>query len=198
MTEAYPLQWPEGWPRTRHERRRSPGAQFGYHLTLEKARRRLFEELRLLGATKPVLSTNVPLRKDGMPRSDFARYRYDDAGCAIYFTKKDRQLCMAHDAWDRVEANVNSLALAISGLRQMQRHGGAHMIERAFTGFLAIEAPSWRRDLGIGPAAGLEDAERAYHMLAREAHPDRPSGSDAAMARLNVAIDAARRELETA
>ena len=47
MTEAYPLHWPAGWPRTAHR----------------EASRFEPRELDRLGATGMVLSTNVPLRR---------------------------------------------------------------------------------------------------------------------------------------
>jgi hypothetical protein len=70
-----------------------------------------------------------------------------------------------------------------------------------FTGFTALPAPEdWRQVLFIAPFERLtiEDAERAYRAMARGAHPDHPGGSHDAMARLNRAIEAARKELGNA
>jgi hypothetical protein len=41
-----------------------------------------------------------------------------------------------------VAENMRSLALAIEGMRQVERHGGGFMLERAFTCFLAIAPPT--------------------------------------------------------
>lgn len=107
--EAFPLQWPEGWPRTRADCRTSgnhfkQGSRlFGgqvQKVTLERACRKLFDELDRLPAFGVVLSSNVPLRADGMPRSDHARYRIDDPGVALYFTFNNRQMAMACDRFD--------------------------------------------------------------------------------------------------
>jgi hypothetical protein len=184
MTGAYPLEWPPGWPRTRDVQRRNPYSRFG-QLTLHKATKRLMAELERLGARAIVLSSNVPLRNDGLPRSDFARYRISDPGVAVYFERDDARVCMAHDAWDRVEANVNSLALAIEGLRQMERHGGAHMMRRAFSGFAALPSPeaspaSWAEVLGFPPGSvlNIHDVRARYRKLAAEHHPDHGGNAD--------------------
>lgn len=107
-------------------------------------------------------------------------------------------MCMAYDTWNTVEHNVNALALAISGLRQMERHGGAHMVERAFDGFAALPAPDkWQDVLGLnepGKFYTLDDATAAYRRRARTAHPD-AGGPDGAMEKLNWAIEQARKEL---
>jgi curved DNA-binding protein CbpA len=47
--------------------------------------------------------------------------------------------------------------------------------------------------LGVRPGATLEEAEAAYSRLALVHHPDR-GGSDEQMAKLNAAIEKARKE----
>lgn len=195
--EAFPLCWPDGWPRTPAYDRQT-NYRFSRDLTLERARRRLYDELRLLGAQEIILSTNIPLRKDGEPYSN--RRRVDDEGVAVYFKRDGRALTMAYDGWDRVEANVNSLALAVAGLRQMDRHGGATMLERAFTGFAALPPPegatrTWADVLGFpkGTLVNSEMAESRYKELARKYHPD-VTGADNSdkISELNTAIREAR------
>lgn len=68
------------------------------------------------------------------------------------------------------------------------------MVEAAFTGFEALPPPDWRNDLGLPAGATLDDAERAYRIRARSAHPD-VGGSQEAMTRLNDAIRRAREGL---
>ena len=63
MIDAFPLQWPDGWPRAKHRQRARYGVNF------VKARDDLFRELRLMNARGVVLSTGVPLRIDGLPRA---------------------------------------------------------------------------------------------------------------------------------
>lgn len=194
-TAAYPLTWPDGWKRT-SDRDRTDTNRF--NTTFDKARRELVRELDMLGASNVVISSWLPLRRDGNPRSDLSRRRLDDPGVSVYFTLRKRQMVMARDAFWTVHDNLRSIGLSIEGLRQMERHGGAAMVERAFEGFLAIEPPkSWRKILGFAedvkpPMARVEEAFRA---AARKAHPD-AGGSHDRMAELNAAIDAARQELK--
>jgi hypothetical protein len=78
---------------------------------------------------------------------------------------------------------------------------GAAIRAAMFRGFAALPAPEdWRKVLFIAPfeKPTIEDAERAYRAMARGAHPDHPGGSHDAMARLNRAIEAARKELGNA
>jgi hypothetical protein len=197
MTEAYPLQWPQGWPRT------TPYARDNDHrfrsksgrLTVGRARDQLVDELRLLGAKDIVVSSNVPTRPDGLLYGD-QRY-VDDPGIAVYFTFKKKKLVMARDGFVSIAGNLRSLGLAIEGLRQLERHGGSLMLERAFEGFLAITPPDWKKPwrevFGIKPD-WTGDITQLYRTKARTQHPD-AGGSDTLMAELNVAYEEARREL---
>lgn len=212
MAEAYPLQWPDGWPRTGPHQRES-GAQFkekgawrsfstggGYYetrsVTFDSARKKLAAELDRLGATNAVLSTNVPLRMDGEPRASALRADIDP-GVAIYFQYKKRPMVMACDRFSNIAANVRSLGLAIEAMRQLERHGGGTMMERAFTGFAAITPPDWKKPwrevFGVKPD-WIGDLPSLYREKARARHPD-AGGSDTLMAELNVAYEEGRREL---
>ncbi len=81
-TEAYPLSWPEGWKRTKQWRR----AQAAFNTGFAKARDGIVHEIRLLNGTMLVLSTNHPLRRDGLPYASQAQP--DDVGVAVYFQYK--------------------------------------------------------------------------------------------------------------
>lgn len=61
MNEAYPLQWPAGKPRT------SIPARSRFDVTFATARDELVREIQMLGGNLPVLSTNIPLKRDGLP-----------------------------------------------------------------------------------------------------------------------------------
>jgi hypothetical protein len=167
----------------------------GRGFTIGKVRDELMNELRLLGATDIVVSPNVPTRPDGLLRSD--PRRLDDPGIAVYFKFKKKQMVMARDGFVSVAGNLRSLGMAIEGLRQLERHGGGFMLERAFDGFLAIAPPdwkkSWREVFGVKPD-WRGDIEALYREKARNRHPD-AGGSDPLMAELNVARAEARREL---
>lgn len=193
MTQAFPLQWPTGWPRAKQRR----GAAFGERdhrgwkksATIATARDRLQRELDLLGAVNPVLSTNVELRIDGQPRSD--RRDPDDPGVAVYFTLNRKPTTLACDRWDRVADNIIALAKHIEALRGIGRWG-VGTADQVFAGYQALPAPEqWWQVLGVAATASIAEIDAAWRKLAPHAHPDR-DGSDAAMARLNVARDAGR------
>jgi hypothetical protein len=195
--EAYPLQWPDGWPRTAFNLRESD-RRFGGHvrgLTMGRARDQLLDELRLLEARDIVISSNVPLRSDGLPYSD--QRRIEDPGVAVYFTLNKRPQVMARDHFISVAGNMRSLTLAVEAMRQLKRHGGSHMMERAFTGFTAIAPPDWKKPwrevFGVKPD-WHGDITALYHEKARNRHPD-VGGANTLMVELNTAYAEAKREL---
>lgn len=202
MTQAYPLAWPMGWPRTKspvdaRNRFIRGGAYGGQPWTFAGARDALYAELEKLGAPSwnVILSSNFQLNQRGEPHA--GRGRPLDQGVAVYFRIGDKpQLVMACDRFTRAEENMRSLALAIEAMRQLERHGGGVMMERAFEGFAALPAPGrtpWWSVLGLNADATLDQIEAAFRRLANERHPDKPGGSDAMMADLNRARDEARK-----
>ena len=216
MAEAYPLTWPEGWPRTPQGKRDGgsrfkTGTGFEYDATavsgqryvgkkvisFDRARRLLADELERLGVANVVLSTNIPLRLDGQPHAGAARLHMDDPGVAIYFTFKGKQMVMAQDVFTNVAANMRSLSLAIEAMRQLERHGGGRMMERAFAGFVAIAPPGWKKPwrqvFGVKPEWS-GNVKALYKTKAKERHPDF-GGHDTLMAELNVAYEEAKAEL---
>lgn len=191
--QAYPLSWPPGWPR--HKGQQDTDARFRgptYHW--DRVYRGLIEEVRRIGGKRIVVSTNQPLRQDGAP---YAQQRIiQDTGVAVYFVRNGKPMVMAQDRFYSVMGNMRSLTMAIEGLRQMERHGGANMMERAFDGFAALPKPGgadWWEVLQIDRAATRDQIEVKFRELARQRHPDR-GGSDHAMAELNRARDQALQE----
>ena len=146
MTECNPLSWPNVWPRTSIEKqdrgwqfkRRSDGYG-GRLVTFAEGRDSLYDELRKLGATSPVVTTNHPTDRYGIPTE--SKRRIGDEGVAVYFSLNGTPMVMASDRFDNAAANMRSLALAIEALRQLERHGGGTMMEKAFTGFVALPSP---------------------------------------------------------
>ena len=177
MAESYPLSWPEGWQRT-PDHRRTTGNRF--NTTFERARAELLKELRLLGAGSVVISSWLPLRRDGLPYADQARRRLDDPGVAVYFLLRKRQMVMARDAYTNVHDNLRSIGLGIAHLRGMERHGGGQMMERAFEGFAQLAAPdkfdAWAV-LGLRPGATKDEISAKFRDLSKRHHPD--MGGDA-------------------
>jgi hypothetical protein len=194
LPDAYPLAWPAGWQMIQvGQRKRSQ-----YGLAFTAARARLLKELRQLGATRVVLSTNQPVRGDGLP---YARASEPlDAAAAVYWIGRDGAAnVMACSKWMTLRDNVRALGLAVEALRQLERCGASEILERAFIGFraLASENPPrpWSDVLGVDQArTTLDCAEAKYRLLARSAHPD-AGGSHERMVELNRAWEQARREL---
>ena len=200
--EAYPLQWPEGWPRTPADKqvRGWQFKQLDYSTgrrtlaTFARARDALLGELRRLGAGHIVISTNHPTDRYGVPTE--SKRRILDEGVVIYFSLGKRQMAMACDRFDNAAANMRSLGLAIEAMRQLERHGGGAMMERAFSGFAALPPPRSCWDiLGVPVGSSRTAIEKSFRERATAMHPDR-GGSNAAMAELNAARDRARREVQ--
>jgi hypothetical protein len=204
MADAFPLAWPEGWPRTPAAERVDGQGQFkrrdtakGYGSrpwTFAAARDALFAELeRLATSGSVVVSSNFPLSRGVATEG---RARPADQAVAIYFSRRGRAFAMACDRYTRAEENMRSLALSIDALRTLERHGGGVMVERAFQGFTALAAPKRPHEI-LGVPAGATEAEirGAWRKLIGQAHPDQ-GGSDAASAELNAARDAMLRALK--
>jgi len=178
MTEAFPLQWPLGRPRT-------PSTQNSrFEQTNGRAISFALDQIRILGGRNPVISSNIELRRDGLP---YANQRVDDAGVAVYLTYKGRQMCFACDKWRDVYDNIYAIGKTIEALRGIERWGTGDMVEQAFTGFVALPAPKSPHEiLGVKPGASEEDIDAAYRQKAKEVHPDL-GGSPSAMAELTEA-----------
>lgn len=209
---AYPLQWPEAWPRT-HQHYRVE-ARFGRSrqgsgrtyvaprkLSLNEGLERVLGELQRMDVDRQdvVVSTNVPTRLDGLPRSGLAEPA--DTGAAVYWEQRSgERRVMAIDIYDRVPDNLAAIAATLEALRSIERHGGAMILERAFTGFTALPAPGqgakrdWWVVLQVERTCTREEAKQAYRKLAALYHPDRPGGSHDAMAELNAAQEQALQE----
>lgn len=224
-TEAYPLQWPANQPRTRAGDRKE--SKFGTVVTNEHGRagmrhrsiwecvERVRAELRRTGAITVVISSMLPLRNDGLPRSDASQVPQGDPGVAVYWTRRVRGRLQPHampcDRWNKVADNLYAIALSIEALRGMERWG-AVSLEQAFAGFAALPpgdgteiiprqpVVDWRTILGgtwpeeLEPAEILGIAKARHRKLIAIAHPD-AGGSVAAAAELNDAINAAEQEL---
>jgi hypothetical protein len=159
--------------------------------TFAQARDALLAEVRRLGASQLVLSTNAPLNRDGLPRGDLGRLK--DPGVALYFTWRGAPRVLACDQYVRIEDNMRALELSIDAMRGLERWGASDMLNRAFTGFTALPAPEqWWDVLDVRPDCSLEVAEMNYRARIVGAHPDLGGSHDLA-SKLNWAIAEARR-----
>ena len=188
MTTAYPLAWPQGWPRTTRPQR----ARFD--ATFDTARRELQVEIQRLGGRYVVISTNLPLRRDGLPLAS-AKPEGGDTGIAVYFERNGKQMVFACDRWDRIADNCRAITKTIDAMRGIERWGASDMMERAFSAFEALPPPkSHWAVLGVARGSSAGEIEAAYRAKAKLAHPD-AGGSTEAMAELNAARAAALKEI---
>jgi hypothetical protein len=203
--DAYPLAWPTGWERTpAHKRTHSQfgDRRYGHQRTnLDAwARDHLVDQVRLLGGRGLVLSTNIELRRDGLPYAN--RRAPDDTGVAVYWLTRDNEWrVVACDRWKRIWENMRAIGLTLEALRGLERWGASGVLERAFQGFKVLPGSNdelaqqgWRQVLGVDDDGDLVNAEAHYRALSKLHHPDR-GGDPARMAQLNAAIAQARREL---
>jgi len=186
MTTAYPLTWPDGFPRAP---RREKGQ---FRTTLPGALKNVRDSLRLFGSdsgraiTDVVLSSNVTLGEE----------RPKDPGVAVWFVRDGEQRCIPVDRYDTPAANLQAIHHVLEARRVELRHGTLALMRATFRGFVArLPGPSarpWHQVLSVAADASVDEIRAAYKRLARERHSDH-GGSDAMMAELNAARDDALR-----
>lgn len=202
--KAYPLAWPTGWKRTPAEQRKAaafgrasrarkenePGTGAwipGRALTITEGNNRVLDQLRRMHVQEgdSVISTNLRLNLDGTPTSKQAEPT--DPGVAVYWrdaATEGGHHVMAIDIYSRVADNLAAVAASFEAMRSLERHGGARVMERAFTGFKALPAPgqtagsSWRDILNVPQGdQRLTTAEAQYKVLRSRYHPDKPTAN---------------------
>lgn len=101
---SFPLSWPLSWKRTTfrtHSRfgRRNPP-------TVAQGRDGVIDELRKMKVWdwEVVISTNIPLRRDGLPYSN--QKEPSDPGVAVYFKVNKKPTVLACDKWNTVGDNL--------------------------------------------------------------------------------------------
>lgn len=198
---AYPLSWPTGWPRASTRK----ASRFPDRISVAQATDGLSEELRLLGVPDWdwILSTNLELRLDGLPRSN--QRAPADPGVAVYFNLRDRKTgkreprVLACDCWNRVEHNIRAITKHIEALRGMDRWG-VGSVEQAFSGYKALPAPGestarpWWTVLNCDQAASEDVVRARYRAAVLETHPDRLHGDRHTFEQVTAAWSEFKRE----
>ena len=193
--DPYPLTWPAGKVRTKPHRRET--ARF--KVTPEQAMREMLEELqtpRRYGARNVVVTSNVPMRRDGLP---YANYRKpEDPGVSVYFEVGGDPHFVACDRFNTVGDNVRAIGLTLENMRRNEAYGVITKAEALQAAKLLPPPPGallrpWFEVLEVSPAASLEVIEAVYKAKARRLHPD-AGGNTADFAELNAAMQEARAE----
>lgn len=177
MVEAYPLHWPSDYPRSIEQKKSK------FTSSLGKARDYVNAELGRLKATNTVISTNVPLKDNGELRADWSRYKIEDTGVAVYFTRNNQQVVLCCDTYSKVWDNLYAIGRTIQALRQIDRDGVSDFLNRSFTGFKMlpekIEKISCFERLGIPTTSTLVEIRHAYIEKSKKLHPDVGGTSEA-------------------
>lgn len=220
---AYPLYWPKGTKRTpAGERRTDAPFTIGERVTLTEKREdgkvyelpvqrrrtkavglpvavdRLEDQLQRLGAEAVVLSTNLELRLNGLPRA--GQKDPQDPGAAVWFNLNKKRMVFACDKWTRVADNIAAVAAHIRAIRSVENYG-VGTIEQAFAGYRALEdfttGLPWKRVLGFPDDSHptLAEVEAKWKSRMKEVHPRMQGESSQQASQLNVAMQQARAEL---
>ena len=176
MTDAYPLQWPSGWPRNK-SRSKGPFKDKSVY----RAAQEIHTELNRMKATQIVISSNLKLRKDGLPYSD---QRTDDPGVCAYFKYNGRNQCIPCDRWAKIEDNMWAIAKSIEAMRGLERWGSKQIVDAAFTGFQQIAYVGKPIVRYFDDCFSKEDAKNRFRRYAIEMHPD-AGGDTAEFAEMN-------------
>lgn len=174
-TDAFPLQWPSGRPRTPAAKRqrsqfhritREPNSYNPSHMMQRKREMTMAEGISRVMAefskftrnghnwrVNPdlvVISSNVQLRQDGLPYSN--RREPDDPGVAVYFELDGKAHCLSCDKWDKVADNLAAIAAHVEAVRGQERWGVADLAQM-FAGFKQLPGGA-----AVAPAMTVEDA----------------------------------------
>jgi DnaJ-like protein len=193
---ASPLTWPISQPRVASHARVSSR----FKASLAESRTDLLHELSLLGARDVVISSNLELRRDGLPYADSREP--SDPGVAVYFSRKVamtlRPFVIACDSYTRTAHNLRAVGVTVGALRTIARHGASSMLEQAFTGFAALPPAGgtkfWWEILGVERSASLREIQGCYLDLVQIHHPDKEGGSHERMSEINEAFRQAKEE----
>lgn len=161
-SQAYPLKWPNGWPRVEQGKRETSA----FKQSLTSALTNLRRQVDLMGGKALVLSSNCALGQE----------RPADPGVVAYFQLNDQPMAIPCDRWRKIEDNIHAIALTIEAMRGMERWGAKHMITAMFSGFKALPQKTSGLDpwavLGIKENASEAEITAAFRSKSKIYHPD--------------------------
>lgn len=175
IKEGFPLQWPLHWPRTEPDNREWSK----FRCTLGRSRDGLLTEIKRLGGEYPIISSDLVLRRDGIPHA--SQRNPDDPGVAVYFMLFGKQQCIPCDKWRNISDNLRALEKTIDALRGIERWGAKEMVEAAFQGFTALPAPGdivCDKFNYFSDCHSKEESTHKYKQLCKTLHPDHGGNID--------------------
>jgi hypothetical protein len=191
LPAAYPLYWPEEWPRTPYgSKKRSR-----YDVTYQKASTEALQSLKRMRVSQWSLSSNLRVQRN-LPPTEGAAAR-EDSGAALWWIdpKRRETRVIACDMYESVRENVRAIGLAIEALRALERTGATQILDRAMQTFatkgLPAPKPEWVYALGlVDYPASQAHVHEAFRSRSKLAHPD-SGGSHQSFIELQQARDAA-------
>lgn len=174
--EAYPLTWPIGYERTASNQRKSSP----FSVTPGKAYDELNKEvIKIAGYNNGlIISSNIPVRKDGFFYKDEAARKIEEPGIAIYFKYKGNQVSLCCDQYLMPVENIWALVKTINALRGIERWGVSDFLNKTFTGFKELPASSCWSILGIKETQNTDLIKSVYREKALKLHPDKGGNND--------------------
>lgn len=163
MIENFPLTWPDGFERTNPSDRK-----YGqFQCTVAQARDGVLEEIRRLNGINPIISSNIPIKRDGQMYASMKAVDGDN-GIAVYFTWDNEQYVLACDQYIYLQDNLRAIEKSIDALRGLKRWGASDILKRAFQGFKALPEST----------LPFEVTKENYRSLVKKYHPDNQATGD--------------------
>ena len=193
MTQAWPLHWPLGYPRTQNREKSR------FNTSVTGALNNVMDELRRFGNDTSRKVENIVISSN----FSLTTPRPIDPGVAVYFRWDKIDACIAVDKYPHIEDNLQAIAKVVEADRAKMRHGGLNIVRASFRGYAALPPPvgangqlaaPWWQTLGLPEGATVIQAEGAYRHLVKTEHPDR--GGDAA--KFNLIVSAIKQAREGA
>ncbi len=178
---AYPLAWPDAFPRSRAREKGAFRATFSAAIGNVQASLNRFGSDSGKSVAGVVLSSNVTLGVN----------KPADPGVAVWFTWDGLQVCIPVDCYASPEAKLQAIRHVLEARRTELRHGTLALVRATMKGFIALPAlgtTPWWQVLRVAEAATKAEIQAAYRKLAAARHPD-TGGSEAMMAEPNAARD---------
>ena len=194
MTQAYPLHWPLGFPRTASPR------QSLFKTSLASAAANVTDALRSFAKDSGKDIVNLIISSNTTLMSESPK----DGGVAVYFRWDNMDCCIAVDRYRWPRENLQAIMHIVEAERTKLRHGGLNIVRASFRGFTALPPPvgpdgqlpkPWWSQLGFNDTPTLVEAETRYRELVKSEHPDR-GGNAGKFNAIADAIRQAREELK--